>query len=54
MIGDTSYDLQMAQNANVQAVAVTYGAQSRDKLSGYNSIAMFNQFKDLSTFLLSL
>ena len=54
MIGDTSYDLQMAKNANVQAVAVTYGAQSRDKLSGYNSIAMFNQFKDLSTFLLNL
>ena len=54
MIGDTSYDLQMAQNANVQAVAVTFGAQSRDQLSGYNSIAMFNQFKDLSTQLLSL
>lgn len=54
MIGDTSYDLQMASNAGVPAVAVTYGAQSRDKLSGYNSIAMFNQFKDLSAWLLSL
>ena len=54
MIGDTSYDLQMASNAGVPAVAVTYGAQSRDKLLGYNSTAMFNQFKDLSAWLLSL
>ena len=54
MIGDTSYDLQMASNAGVPALALTFGAQSRDKLSGYNSIAMFNQFKDLSVWLLSL
>ena len=52
MIGDTSYDLQMAKNASVQAVAVTFGAQSRDKLMGYNSIKMFRQFDDLSTWLL--
>ncbi len=53
MIGDTSYDLQMAQNASVQAVAVTFGAQSHDKLSAYNSIEMFHQFKDLSAWLLA-
>ena len=52
MIGDTSYDLQMAQNAGVPAVAVTFGAQSCDKLLGYNSIKMFNQFCDLSAWLL--
>ena len=54
MIGDTSYDLQMASNAGVPAVAVTYGAQSRDKLIGYNNIAMFNQFSELHTWLLAL
>ena len=54
MIGDTSYDLQMASNAGVPALAVTYGAQSRDKLLGYNSIAMFDQFSELSAWLLSL
>jgi len=53
MIGDTSYDLQMAKNASVQAVAVTFGAQSRDKLMGYNSIEMFHQFDDLSAWLLA-
>ena len=54
MIGDTSYDLQMASNAGVPAVAVTFGAQSRDKLNIYNSIAMFNQFSELSSWLLAL
>ena len=54
MIGDTSYDLQMASNAGVSALAVTFGAQSRDKLLGYNSIAMFDQFSELSAWLLSL
>ena len=54
MIGDTSYDLQMASNAGLPAVAVTYGAQSRDKLIGYDSIAMFDQFSELSAWLLSL
>jgi len=53
MIGDTSYDLQMAKNASVQAVVVTFGAQSRDKLMGYNSIEMFHQFDDLSAWLLA-
>ncbi len=53
MIGDTSYDLQMAKNASVQAVAVTFGAQSRDKLIGYNSIEMFHHFDELSAWLLA-
>jgi phosphoglycolate phosphatase len=52
MIGDTSYDMQMAKNASVQAVAVTFGAHSHDKLSSHNSIATFHQFDDLSAWLL--
>jgi phosphoglycolate phosphatase-like HAD superfamily hydrolase len=44
----------MAKNASVQAVAVTFGAQSRDKLVGYNPIEMFHQFDDLRTWLLSI
>jgi phosphoglycolate phosphatase len=53
MIGDTSYDLQMAENAGVPAAAVTFGAQSHDKLLEYNSIAIFHQFDDLSAWLLT-
>jgi phosphoglycolate phosphatase len=52
MIGDTSYDLQMAKNASVQAVAVTFGAHPHEKLANYNSIATFHQFDDLSAWLL--
>lgn len=32
MIGDTSHDLDMASNASVDAVAVTYGAHPEDQL----------------------
>lgn len=53
MIGDTSYDLQMAQNAGVASVGVTFGAQTQDKLVGYNPLQIFNQFSDLSTWLLN-
>jgi phosphoglycolate phosphatase len=53
MIGDTSYDLEMAQNAGVASVGVTFGAQTRDKLVRYNPLRIFNQFCDLSTWLLN-
>jgi len=53
MIGDTSYDLQMAKNADVQALAVTFGAQSSDKLLEYNPLGIFNEFSELSDWLLS-
>lgn len=52
MIGDTSYDLQMAQNANVKSLAVTYGAQSREQLLRYNSLAYFDDFSSLSQWLM--
>ena len=52
MIGDTSYDLQMAKNASVSSLAVTYGAQSREKLLDYNSLNVFDDFSSLSTWLL--
>jgi phosphoglycolate phosphatase len=54
MIGDTSYDLQMAQNAGVKSVGVSFGAQPREKLLGYNSVATFDQFSELSDWLLDL
>ncbi len=53
MIGDTSYDLQMAQNAGVASVAVTFGAQTQDKLVGYNPLKIFDQFNGLSNWLLN-
>jgi phosphoglycolate phosphatase len=52
MIGDTSYDMQMAENASVKALAVTFGAQTHEQLSDYNSMEIFHQFNDLSAWLL--
>jgi phosphoglycolate phosphatase len=52
MIGDTSYDLQMAQNAGVSAVGVTYGAQAAEQWQHLNPIRQFNDFATLSKWLL--
>ena len=52
MIGDTNYDLQMAQNAGVSSVGVTFGAQAGEKLLSYNPIQLFHQFDALSAWLL--
>lgn len=52
MIGDTSYDLQMAKNAGVHAIGVTYGAQSSDEWQQLNPIQQFDDFAGLSQWLL--
>ena len=52
MIGDTSYDLQMAKNAGVSALAVTFGAQQADQWQHLNPIEQFDDFASLSDWLL--
>jgi phosphoglycolate phosphatase len=52
MIGDTSYDLQMAKNAGVSAVGVTYGAQKGEQWQHLEPIRQFNNFNSLSAWLL--
>lgn len=53
MIGDTSYDLQMAQNAGVSAVGVTYGAHTAAQWQHLNPIQQFDDFESLSKWLLN-
>ncbi len=53
MIGDTSYDMQMAKNAGVKSAAVSYGAQARDKLLTYNPDYIFDEFNQLKQWLLN-
>ncbi|MBA3695926.1 MAG: HAD-IA family hydrolase [Methylotenera sp.] len=53
MIGDTSYDLQMAQNAGVRSVGVTYGAQKAEQWQHFNPIRQFDAFASLSKWLLA-
>jgi len=51
MIGDTSHDLQMAANAGVPAVAVSYGAHPRDKLVPFSPMALVDRTEDLRQWL---
>ena len=47
MIGDTSYDLEMAKNAGISSLAVSYGPQSLEKLEGFNPLAIIENTYDL-------
>ena len=51
MIGDTSYDLHMAQNAGVSAIGVSYGAQAAEQWQHLNPIGQFDDFATLSEWL---
>ncbi|WP_028862936.1 HAD family hydrolase [Psychromonas aquimarina] len=42
MIGDSSYDLEMANNANIACVGVTYGVHDQQILSQFKPIAILN------------
>jgi len=52
MIGDTHYDIEMAKNAGVEVAAVSYGAQPKARLSSYTPDYLFDDFADLSRWLL--
>ena len=38
VIGDSIHDLQMAKNAGISSLAVTYGAHKQNSLSVYDSL----------------
>ena len=47
MVGDTTHDLQMALNANVDVVGVTHGAHPADQLSELKPLALVSDFHEL-------
>ena len=51
MIGDTTHDVQMAQNAGVDAVAVGYGAHPPAQLQELNPLALMKDFAELRAWL---
>ena len=51
MIGDTTHDLLMAQNAGVDAVAVSYGAHPREILEAAAPRYCAHSVEDLATWL---
>ena len=52
MVGDTSYDLEMARNIGMQRIGVTYGVHSNQTLSNYQPLAIVNSIEALTQELL--
>ena len=51
MIGDTTHDVEMAQNAGVDVVAVGYGAHPSTQLQQLNPLALVMDFAQLRAWL---
>mgnify|MGYP003676502265 FL=1 len=51
MIGDTEYDLNMATNAGMKSIGVTYGAHHEIRLKACLPHALVNDFNQLTTIL---
>ncbi|HEY3327957.1 MAG TPA: HAD-IA family hydrolase [Novimethylophilus sp.] len=51
MIGDTHFDLQMAQNARMAGLGVSYGAQPHENLLPHAPLACFDSFAKLHAWL---
>lgn len=47
MIGDTSYDLEMARNASVASIGVTYGVHDKDVLALYQPKVIVDSLAEL-------
>ncbi len=51
MIGDTEYDLQMAKNARVKSLAVSYGVHSRERLMQFEPLGCLDAINELTDWL---
>lgn len=51
MVGDTSYDIEMAARAGIDSVAVTYGVHDRADLLAHGPVACFDAFGELCAWL---
>jgi len=51
MIGDSEYDLQMANNAGAQSVAVSYGVHNAERLQQCGPLAIIHNITELSDYL---
>lgn len=51
MVGDTTYDMQMARDAGVDRVAVSYGAHERSRLIEFDPLTVVESLNDLESWL---
>jgi phosphoglycolate phosphatase len=51
MVGDTAYDMQLARNAHVHALAVCYGVHERERLMAYGPLDCVADIRDIPAWL---
>lgn len=51
MIGDTEYDLEMAQRAGTAALAVSYGAHEIERLQSYQPLACLDSVDEMAEWI---
>lgn len=51
MVGDTTYDLAMAEAIGMVSVGVTYGVHSAERLLAHRPLALCHSLPELATFL---
>ena len=54
MIGDTEYDMEMAKNANMDRLGVSYGVHPENRLNKHQPIGCIHHINQLDDFLLNL
>ena len=53
MVGDTHYDLEMAANAGVRKVAVSFGVHELDVLQKFHPEAVIHHLSELESLIAS-
>ena len=51
VVGDTEFDMEMAQRAGVDRIAVSYGSHAKDRLLRYAPIACLDHISELMRYL---
>jgi phosphoglycolate phosphatase len=51
MVGDTEFDMEMAVNANMPRIAVSYGAHDASRLRSYGPIACVDCFSEIVSYI---
>ena len=51
MVGDTTHDVQLALNAGVDVLAVSFGAHPADQLLALKPLGLMDDFAQLRTWL---
>lgn len=54
MVGDTEYDLEMAQRAGMASIGVAYGAHAVERLAKWDPVAILQNFDEIEAVLAQL